>query len=105
MPIVLVGLLILAIVEINILVVAILIGLLLWDRFAIVARRETIRVRRMDFVLSARALGARHLHIMWREILPNIANKLFIVATFEVSNAILFEAALSFWRSAVRSPT
>ena len=71
-------------------------GLLLWDRFAVVARATTMQVRNHDYVSAAWCAGASTPHILIREILPNIASHLAVVATLEMALAILLEAALSF---------
>jgi peptide/nickel transport system permease protein len=51
-------------------------GLLLWDRFAVVARATTMQVRNHDYVSAAWCAGASTSHILIREILPNIASHL-----------------------------
>src|SRR5215203_6152332 len=56
-------------------------GLLLWDRFAVVARATTMQVRNHDYVSAAWCAGASTPHILIREILPNIASHLAVVAT------------------------
>jgi peptide/nickel transport system permease protein len=79
-------------------------GLLLWDRFAVVARATTMQVRTLDYVSAAWCAGASTPHILIREILPNIASHLAVVATLEMALAILLEAALSFLGLGVPPP-
>ena len=79
-------------------------GLLLWDRFAVVARATTMQVRNLDYVSAAWCAGASTPHILIREILPNIASHLAVVATLEMALAILLEAALSFLGLGVPPP-
>src|SRR5262249_35561320 len=79
-------------------------GLLLWDRFAVVARATTLQIRSLDYVAAARAAGCSNAYILTREILPNILNPLVVVATLEMALAILLEAALSFLGLGVPPP-
>src|SRR5207244_3462169 len=79
-------------------------GLLLWDRFAVVARATTMQVRTLDYVSAAWCAGASTAHILTKEILPNIASHLAVVATLEMALAILLEAALSFLGLGVPPP-
>ena len=79
-------------------------GLLLWDRFAVVARATTMQVRNHDYVSAAWCAGASMPHILIKEILPNIASHLAVVATLEMALAILLEAALSFLGLGVPPP-
>ena len=104
LPVVLVALAVVAIVGGSLQVVVLVIGLLLWDQFAVVARTATQQLRHTEFVGAARAMGAGHAHVLAREILPNIAPPLIVVATVEIANAILIEAALSFLGLGVQPP-
>jgi peptide/nickel transport system permease protein len=79
-------------------------GLLIWDRFAVVMRSATQQIRSLEFVAAAQALGCSTPRIILSEILPNIANHLIIVATLEMAHAILLEAALSFLGLGVQPP-
>ena len=79
-------------------------GLLIWDRFAVVMRSATMQVRDLDFVASARALGCSTPRILLTEIMPNIVNSLIVVATVEMAHAIILEAALSFLGMGVQPP-
>ena len=104
LPVVLVALAIVAIVGGSLTVVLLVIGLLLWDQFAVVARTATMSLRNAEYVAAARAMGTSKLHILAREILPNIRASLIVVATVEMANAILIEAALSFLGLGVQAP-
>jgi len=85
-------------------VVVLVLGLLLWDRFAVVTRAATQQIRNQDFVSAARAAGLTDPRIIGQEILPNIMNALIVVATLEMAHAILLEAALSFLGLGVQPP-
>ena len=104
MPVVLVALAVVAVVGGSLEVVIAVLGLLLWDRFAVVMRAATMQLRDMDYVVAARAVGCSTWRILSSEILPNIANNLIVVATLEMAHAILLEAALSFLGVGVQPP-
>lgn len=106
-PLILVALAVVGLVGSSLQVVVLTLGLLLWDRFAVVARSTTMQVRNLDYVAAAWAAGCSRAHILLREVLPNIIHHLVIVATLEMALAILLEAALSFpqpWRPAAPPP-
>jgi peptide/nickel transport system permease protein len=103
-PLILVALTVVALVGSSLTVVILTLGLLLWDRFAVVARTTTMQVRNLDYIAAAKAAGASRTHILLREVLPNIANPLVVVATLEMALAMLLEAALSFLGLGVPPP-
>ena len=104
MPVVLVAIAVVSLVGSSLTVVIWVLGLLIWDRFAVVMRSATLQVRNLDFVAAAQALGCSTGRIVFSEILPNIANHLIVVATVEMAHAILLEAALSFLGLGVQPP-
>jgi peptide/nickel transport system permease protein len=81
------------------------IGLLGWPGTARIVRGQVLSLREAEFVMAARALGARSRYIVVRHLLPNIFGPLTVVATFGVASAILLEAALSFLGLGVQPPT
>ncbi len=103
-PLILVALAVVGLVGSSLNVVVLTLGLLLWDRFAVVARSTTMQVRNLDYVAAAWAAGCSQAHILLREVLPNIIHHLVIVATLEMALAILLEAALSFLGLGVPPP-
>lgn len=104
LPVVLVALASAALVGSSLQGVIVVLGLLLWDRFAVVTRSATQQVTRTDYVAAARAIGCSTPRILFSEILPNILNALIVVATLEMAHAILLEAALSFLGLGVQPP-
>ncbi|MGJ8609563.1 MAG: ABC transporter permease [Octadecabacter sp.] len=104
MPVVLVALAVVSLMGSSLTVVIWVLGLLIWDRFAVVMRSATQQVRSLDFVASAEALGSSTPRILFVEVLPNIMNSIIIVATLEMAHAILLEAALSFLGLGVQPP-
>jgi peptide/nickel transport system permease protein len=103
-PVVLVALAVVGLMGSSLTLVVLTLGLLLWDRFAVVARATTMQVRTLDYVNAAWCAGASTSHVLIKEILPNIASHLAVVATLEMALAILLEAALSFLGLGVPPP-
>ncbi len=104
MPVILVALAVVALVGGSLKVVIVVLGLLLWDRFAVVMRATTQLVRSADYVRAARAAGASTVRILVSEILPNLMGHLMVIVTLEMARAILLEAALSFLGLGVQPP-
>ena len=104
LPVVLVALAVAAFIGSSMQIVIAVLGLLLWDRFAVVTRSATMQVRALDYIAAARAIGASTPRIIAAEVLPNIANVLVVVATLEMAQAILLEATLSFLGLGVPPP-
>lgn len=104
MPVILVALTAVAIVGGSLWVVILVLGLLKWDRYAVVMRSATQQVRSLEYVAAAQAAGASTWRIIVSEVLPNVVPHLIVIATLEAANAILLEAALSFLGLGVQPP-
>ncbi|MCB1468285.1 MAG: ABC transporter permease [Rhizobiaceae bacterium] len=104
LPAVLIALAIAFIAGPSLQLLVIVLGLLLWDRFAVVARATTLQLRNREFVVAARAVGCSDFSIIMRDILPNISNQIIVIATVEFANAVLIAAALSFLGLGVQPP-
>lgn len=104
LPLILVALAVVAMVGGSLWVVILVLGLLKWDRFAVVMRAATQQVRSLDYVAAAEATGASTARIIAGEILPNVLPHLIVVASVEAASAILLEAALSFLGLGVQPP-
>ena len=105
MPVVLVALAVVALFGGSLVVVVSVLGLLLWDRFAVVLRSATMQVREQEYVAAAEVLGASLPRILFKDILPNVMNHLIVIFTLEMAHAIILEAALSFLGLGVQPPT
>ena len=105
MPAVLVAIAVVALIGGSMQIVILVLGCLIWDRFAVILRATTQQVRVMDYVQAAQAAGCSTLWIVIREIMPNLLNNIVIVATLAISRAIILEAALSFLGMGVQPPT
>jgi peptide/nickel transport system permease protein len=90
--------------EPNITNVMIVIGLTRWTSIARYARGEFIRIKGLDYVTAAQALGIRRGRIMFRHILPNALAPVLVSVTFGIASAILVEAGLSWLGFGVQAP-
>jgi len=77
----------------NLVLVLCLIG---WVGYARLTRAQILRAREMEYVLSARAAGARPERILLFHLIPNISGPIIIQATVGMAGVILAEAGLSF---------
>jgi peptide/nickel transport system permease protein len=83
----------------------VVIGLVSWTGVARVIRSEVLSLRERDFVLAARALGARHGRILRRHVLVNVVPTIVVIAALSTSGTILLDAGLSFLGIGVPPPT
>jgi peptide/nickel transport system permease protein len=72
--------------------------------FSRVVRGSTLSIKQHEFVEASRALGAGDVRLMTRAILPNVLAPVIVQATFNLSTAIMIEAALSFLGLGVQPP-
>ncbi len=83
---------------------ALLLGSLAWPGNARQARGLTFSLKRTDYVLAARALGASDRRIMFRHILPNLFSLMIVLAGFDVIVGVFAEVTLSFLGFGIRPP-
>ncbi|MGH9918791.1 MAG: ABC transporter permease, partial [Nitrososphaerales archaeon] len=75
---------------------ALIIGFVYIPYVAKPIRGQVLSLREKEFVAAARSLGAGHLRIMAREILPNLSSTIVVIIPLMIANSILLEAGLSF---------
>lgn len=75
--------------------VCIALGVTSWVGFCRVVRGETLKLRELDYVLAARALGASHGRVLLRHVLPNLVHLIVITFVLLFSGLVLSEAILS----------
>lgn len=80
------------------------IGIVYTPAFARIVRGPVLSVKENQYVDAARSLGAGHLRIILRHILPNITAPLIVQTTFSLSTAILMESTLSFLGLGIQPP-
>lgn len=76
-----------------------------WVGYARLVRGQVLKVREMEYVTAAKALGARSPRVIVLHVLPNVVNPVIVMATLGLAGAILAEAALSFLGLGVQPPT
>lgn len=84
--------------------ITVIIAVTSWMQVARVVEAEVRSLRDRDFILAARMLGLSSSHIMFRELLPNVAGPIIVSATLTIANAILLEAYISFLGYGIQPP-
>lgn len=84
---------------------ALLLGALLWPSIARVVRGLFMQYKNQEFVLAARAAGAKAPRIMFKHILPNTIGPIVVSATLLIGTAIILESTLSFLGLGVQAPS
>jgi len=72
------------------------IGLSEWPQIARTVRSSTLAEKEKEYVDAAHVMGFGTMRIMFKHILPNCLSPIFVIATVQIANAIITEAALSF---------
>jgi peptide/nickel transport system permease protein len=89
----------------NVFTIALVIGLLSWMTIARIIRAVFLSLRDIEYVDSARALGASGLRVTFGHILPNGIGPIIVEATLELGYAIIEESGLSFLGFGIQPPT
>ncbi|WP_019508446.1 ABC transporter permease [Pleurocapsa sp. PCC 7319] len=76
--------------------IILLIGGLNWMSVARLVRANFLKLREMEFVSAAKAIGAKPNRLIWIHLLPNVLSVIIVAATLSVGNAIITESTLSF---------
>ena len=104
-PVLIMGLLVMAILGTGLGKLIVAIGVVLAPRFARLAYGAAVSVRETEFVDAARALGAGPWRILLRHVLPNVFGEILVMGTLWTATAIRIEANLSFIGLGVPPPT
>lgn len=90
-------LLVLAVIEKpNIYIIMVIIGFTSWTGIARYIRAELLRIRSLEYIEAAKALGYSSWRTMVKHAIPNALAPVLIAIAFGVASAILIEASLSF---------
>lgn len=81
------------------------IGLTNWITACRLTRAQLLQLRESEYVIAARAIGARNGHIVWAHLLPNALSTLIVGLTLGIPSAIFSEAGLSFLGLGINPPT
>ena len=76
--------------------VVFIIGAFSWPGAARIIRGEVLRVREFEFIAASRQIGASSFRILLRHLFPNVLHIIIVLATLQIANSILTEAAISF---------
>ena len=76
--------------------VCIAMGVTSWVGFCRIVRGETFKLRELDYIQAARALGVSDFGLIWRHILPNLMHLVVITFVLTFSGLVLSEAILSY---------
>jgi peptide/nickel transport system permease protein len=74
----------------------IVLGLVSWLITARLVRGDSLSLRTREYVQAAMAAGSRGPRVVIRHVIPNALGTIVVQSTFEVANAILLLASLSF---------
>lgn len=88
----------------NMVSIFIVFGLLYWVGMARLIRGQILSIKQNEYILVARAIGAKPGRIIKRHILPNCLSVIIISAALQVPSAIFTESYLSFLGLGVRAP-
>lgn len=80
-------------------------SLIWWRVFARIAYGQTLSIKQEDFVAAAKAMGASDLHVMFREIMPNMTSTLVVKAALDAGAVILVGTGISFLGAGASPPT
>ena len=75
-----------------------------WNGFARIAGNNVMVIKNREFVQASKALGAKSLNIMWKQIFPNITTPLIIQASGSFGSIILVESSLSYLYLGIQAP-
>lgn len=82
--------------DFRLLILCLILGVTSWTSLCRLLRGETLKLREVDYIQAARALGASHASIMARHILPNVMHIILITVVLDFSGLVLAEAVLSY---------
>jgi len=85
--------------------IVVLIGLTSWMQLSRIVRGQVLSLKEQEYIMAARAIGAKDIGIIFRHLLPNIIAPIIVAATLGIGTAIITEAYLSFLGFGVQPPT
>lgn len=84
--------------------ITIALSMLGWTGLARVVRGKVLSLREEDYVMAARLLGASHMRVLFRHLLPGFTSHIIVALSLSVPGMILGETALSFLGLGLRPP-
>jgi peptide/nickel transport system permease protein len=104
-PILLMALALVAVLGPQLMNIMLAVGIALTPQYARIIRGSVLPLRTQHYVEASRGLGASHLYVLIKHIIPNAIPSVIVVATLNVATAILIESSLSFLGLGVQPPT
>ena len=80
----------------RLLFLCLILGVTSWTGLCRLLRGETLKLREIDYIESARALGVHSARIMTRHLFPNVMHIVLITVVLDFSGLVLAEAVLSY---------
>ena len=84
--------------------ITIVLSLLNWAGLARVVRGKILALREEDYTMAAQLLGASHVRVLFRHLVPGFTSHILVVLTLSIPTMILGETALSFLGLGLRPP-
>jgi len=103
-PFMLLTISVIAVLGPSILNLIIVLGISDWVTYARTIRGSVLSLKKKEYVEASRAIGASHIIIIIRHILPNVISPLLILGTLRVANIIIWESGLSYLGMGVPPP-
>jgi len=88
----------------SLLVVVLVIAITYWTQLARVIHGEVLRLKQLDYILAARALGASSPRILTRHILPQLVGLIVVYLSLGAATTVMLEASLSYLGLGVPQP-
>jgi peptide/nickel transport system permease protein len=104
-PFVLLALAVIAVMGPSFTNMIIVLGITNWPVYTRVVRAEVLRLKEMEFVMAARALGLGHMRLIANQILPNLMSSVVVLSSVLVARMIILESFLSFLGLGIQPPT
>jgi peptide/nickel transport system permease protein len=104
-PFVLLALAVIAVLGPSLTNMIMVLGITNWPLYTRVVRAEVLRLKEMEFVTAARALGIGHLRLLARQIFPNLVSAVVVISSVLVARMIILESFLSFLGLGIQPPT
>jgi peptide/nickel transport system permease protein len=94
-----------ALVSPGVVTITLIVALTAWMEVARVVDGQVRALRGREFAVAAEAIGVSDMHLMLRELLPNIVAPIVVAATLNVARAILLESYVSYLGYGIQPPT
>jgi ABC-type dipeptide/oligopeptide/nickel transport system permease subunit len=104
-PFVLLALAVIAVLGPSFTNMIIVLGITNWPLYTRVVRAEVLRLKELEFVTAARALGMGHLRLLARQLFPNLVSAVVVISSVLVARMIILESFLSFLGLGIQPPT